>query len=156
MELIYADLELVRADDLALQRAGYLDAGKVRHIHVSALVDSGAYQLCINENIRIQLELPEVERITAELADGSLAEMAVVGPVEIRFKTRRTVCNAAVLPGNAEVLLGSIPMEDMDLVLYPKEEVMDVNPATPYLSKKKIKYSRQRGLSQRKATRNEP
>ena len=54
----------------------------------------------------------------------------MVGPVEIRFKTRRTVCNAAVLPGNTEVLLGSIPMEDMD---------MDVNPATPYISKKKVK-----------------
>ena len=130
MGLIYTDLELVRSDDLALVRGGYLDPGKVRSLTVRALVDSGAYQLCINDNIRRQLDLPEVDRITAELADGTLTELAVVGPVEIRFKTRRTVCNAAVLPGNTEVLLGSIPMEDMDLFLYP---------ATPYISKKKVK-----------------
>lgn len=50
-----------------------------------------------------------------------------------------SVCNAAVLPGETEVLLGSVPMEDMDLVLYPQEERMDINPATPYVSKRKIK-----------------
>ncbi len=139
MGLIYSDLELIRADDLALVRGGYLAPEQVRSITVRALVDSGAYQLCINENVRRQLDLPFVERITAELANGTQVELEVVGPVEIRFKTRRTVCNAAVLPGDTEVLLGSIPMEDMDLALYPKEERMDVNPATPYISKKKIK-----------------
>ena len=137
--MIYTDLELIRADDLALERAGYLSKDKVRSLTVHALVDSGAYQLCINENIRRQLDPPEVERITAELANGTLADLMVVGPEEIRFKNRRTVCNAAVLPGETEVLLGSVPMEDMDLVLYPKEERMDVNPATPYISKRKIK-----------------
>ncbi len=139
MGLIYADLELIRADDLALVRGGYLATDQVRKLTVRALVDSGAYQLCINENVRRQLDLPYVERISAELANGNQVELEVVGPIEIRFKTRRTVCNAAVLPGDTEVLLGSIPMEDMDLTLYPKEERMDVNPATPYISKKKIK-----------------
>jgi len=139
MGLIYADLQLIRADDLALVRGGYLSPDKVRSLGVRALVDSGAYQLCINDNVRRQLDLPYVERITAELANGTQVELDVVGPVEIRFKTRRTVCNAAVLPGETEVLLGSIPMEDMDLTLFPKEERMDVNPATPYISKKKIK-----------------
>jgi clan AA aspartic protease len=139
MGLIYADLELLRADDLALVRSGFLAPEKIRTMTVRALVDSGAYQLCINDNIRRQLDLPMVDRITAELADGTLTELSVVGPVEIRYKTRRTVCNAAVLPGDTEVLLGSIPMEDMDLVLYPQEGRMDVNPATPYMSKKKIK-----------------
>lgn len=139
MGLIYADLELIRSDDLALVRGGYLSPEKVRGIIVRALVDSGAYQLCINENIKRQLDLPHVDTITAELADGRLADLELVGPVEIRFKNRKTVCNAAVLPGETEVLLGSVPMEDMDLVLYPKEERMDINPATPYVSKRKIK-----------------
>jgi clan AA aspartic protease len=139
MGLIYADVELANVDDLALVRRGYLSSDKVRSLTVRALVDSGAYQLCINENIQRQLDLAEIERITAELADGRLTELAMVGPVEIRFKNRKTVCNAAVLPGETEVLLGSIPMEDMDLVLYPQEGRMDVNPATPYMKKRKIK-----------------
>ncbi len=139
MGLIYADIELFNLDDLALVRRGYLSKEKVRSIQVHALVDSGAYQLCINDNIRKQLDLSELEPITAELADGTLIKLSMVGPVEIRFKNRVTICNAAVLPGDTEVLLGSIPMEDMDLVLYPQEERMDVNPQTPYMPKMKIK-----------------
>ncbi|MFZ4616459.1 MAG: hypothetical protein ACOYM2_09730 [Rectinemataceae bacterium] len=50
-----------------------------------------------------------------------------------------SVCTAAVLPGETGVLQGSVPMEDMDLVLYPREERMDINPATPYVSKRRIK-----------------
>ena len=139
MGLIYADLELIRSDDLALVRAGFLSQDRVRSVKVQALVDSGAYPLCINENLRSQMDLPLVERITAELANGTQVDLDLVGPVEIRFKNRRTVCNAAVLPGDTEVLLGSIPMEDMDVVLYPLEQRMDINPETPFISKKKIK-----------------
>jgi len=139
MGLIYADIELFNLDDLALVRRGYLVKEKVRSMAVRALVDSGACQLCINDNIRQQLDLAELAPVTAELADGARIELPMVGPVEIRFKNRVTICNAAVLPGNTEALLGSIPMEDMDLVLYPQEERMECNPETPYKRKMKIK-----------------
>ena len=120
MGLIYADLELVSADDIALQRKGYINKEDIKKEQVKALVDSGAYMMCINEHIKTQLDLPVVDTMEAELADGTLHNMDVVGPLIINFKNRTTSCNAAVLPGESEVLLGSIPMEDMDVVLVPK------------------------------------
>ena len=44
-----------------------------------------------------------------------------------------------VLPGDAEVLLGSIPMEDMDVLIDPKQQRLIVNPESPYIAKKSLK-----------------
>ncbi len=116
MGLIYADLELVSADDIALERKGYIIKDEIKKEQVRALVDSGTY---INEHIKNQLDLAVVDTMEAELADGTLHNMDVVGPLVMNFKNRTTSCNAAVLPGESEVLLGSIPMEDIDVVLVP-------------------------------------
>ncbi len=80
-----------------------------------------------------------VDSAQAELADGSIKQVDIVGPVEIRFKNRRCSVDAAVMPGNAEVLLGTIPMEDMDVVILPKEQKLVVNPENPYIAKKSFK-----------------
>ena len=69
------------------------------------------------------------------MADGRLQKMEIVGPVE----TRSTSCRVVVLPGTCEILLGSIPREDMDVLIDPRQEKLIVNPETPYLAKKKIK-----------------
>ena len=139
MGLIYADLELVSAGDLELARKGYIDKKDIKKENVTALVDSGAYMMCINEHIKAQLDLPVMDTMEAELADGSLQTMEVVGPLVVNFKNRTTSCNAAVLPGESEILLGAIPMEDMDVVLVPKLQTIDVNPKSKYMAKKKIK-----------------
>ena len=139
MGLIYADLELVSAGDLELARKGYINKEDIKKENVTALVDSGAYMMCINEHIKAQLDLPVMDTIEAELADGSLQTMEVVGPLIINFKNRTTSCNAAVLTGESEILLGAIPMEDLDVVLVPKLQTIDVNPKSKYMAKKKIK-----------------
>lgn len=139
MGLIYADLEILNAEDSMQFRRGKIKESEVKKTMVRALVDSGAYQMCINEDIKNQLDLSIFDTLSAELANGRIEKFDIVGPIEIRFKNRKTICNAVVLPGDSEVLLGSIPMEDMDVVLNPKEETMEVNPASPYIAKKKIK-----------------
>jgi len=139
MGLIQAKIELVSAEDVALARKKYIKESEIKKETVNALVDSGAYMLCINEHLKNQLDLPVVNTMEAELADGSLKQVEVVGPVIINFKNRTTSCNAAVMPGNAEVLLGAIPMEDMDVVLVPRMQTIDVNPDSQYIPKKKIK-----------------
>ena len=139
MGLIYAELELVSAGDVELARRGYVSKEAIKRETVSALVDSGAYMMCINEHLKNQLDLPVVDTMEAELADGTLQIMEVVGPLIVNFKNRTTSCNAAVLPGESEVLLGAIPMEDMDVVLVPKLQTIDVNPKSKFMAKKKIK-----------------
>ena len=73
--------------------------------------------LCINENISHQLGLEIVDTRPAILADGSIRDLDIAGPIEIRFENHRTITQAAILPGDSQPLLGSIPMEDMDVII---------------------------------------
>ena len=139
MGLVYAEIDLISIDDIVLSRRGFLDKDKIKQVTINALVDSGAYMLTINENVRAQLDLPLIEKQFGRLADETLLELDVVGPVEVRFENRRTTVDAIVLPGNTEVLLGSIPMEDMDILVDPKQQKLVVNPAHPYVATKHLK-----------------
>lgn len=98
-------------------------------VEVDALADSGAVHLCIPEHVRLQLELDESDKKEVTLADGSRKLVPYVGPIELRFKNRVGFAGALVM--GEEVLLGAIPMEDMDLVIIPKTRTVDVNPNSP-------------------------
>ena len=98
-------------------------------IEVSALADTGAVHLCIPEHLAIQLQVEALEQREVVLADGRRRTVAYVGPIEVRFQNRRCFTGAMVL--GDEVLLGAIPMEDMDLVLRPQLQSIDVNPESP-------------------------
>jgi clan AA aspartic protease len=139
MGLVYAEIELINGEDLLLARRNIIGKEEIKTMNVSALVDTGAYMLCINENIQEQLQLPLLEKRKGQLANGQIAEYDVVGPVELRFKNRRTMCNAMVLPGDNEVLLGAIPLEDMDVLIHPQRQELIVNPDHPYFAQMKLK-----------------
>lgn len=139
MGLVYAEIDLTSVDDMVLHRRGFLDKDKIKELRVNALVDSGAYNLSINETIRAQLDLPFIERQLVALADETLIEVDFVGPVEVRFENRSTTVRAIVLPGDSKVLLGSIPMEDMDVIIDPRQQKLLVNPKHPYVAVKPLK-----------------
>jgi clan AA aspartic protease len=101
-------------------------------LDVVALVDSGATHLCIPEHVQIQLQLDEIDSKEVTLADGSKKLVPYVGPVEFRFKNRVGFSGALVM--GDQVLLGAIPMEDMDLVIIPKTRTLDVNPDSPNIA----------------------
>ena len=98
-------------------------------IAINALVDTGAVHLCIPEHLAIQLGLAELEKREVTLANGHRIAVPYVGPVEIGFKNRRCFTGAMVM--GDEPLLGAIPMEDMDLVVVPSRQTIDVNPENP-------------------------
>ena len=77
----------------------------------------------------MQMQLEEVAKREITIADGSTRMVPYVGPIETRFKNRVGYVGALVM--GDEVLLGAIPMEDMDLVLIPKQQRVDVNPENP-------------------------
>jgi clan AA aspartic protease len=106
-------------------------------VEVDALADSGAVHLCIPPHVQIQLDLEEITKKEATLADGSKHLLSYVGPVEMRFKNRVGFSGALVL--GDEVLLGAIPMEDMDLIVIPKTRTVDVNPASPNVATSVVK-----------------
>ena len=139
MGLVYADVELINADDLAMVRRSKIGEDEVRRIRLNMLADSGAYMMAVNETIQEQLDLPLLEKRKAQMADGSVVEYDVVGPVLVKFKNRTATCNAFVLPGDTEPLLGAIPMEEMDVLIHPLRQELIVNPEHPNYAQLKMK-----------------
>lgn len=139
MDLVHAEIEIINGGDLEMVRRNFLDQDDVKRMTVTMLVDRGAYNLCINEEIQEQLQLPVVEKRKGMLADGSIREYEVVGPVEIRFKNRRCNVDAMVLPGSSEPLLGAIPLEDMDVIIHPQRQELIVNPDHPHFAQMSLK-----------------
>ena len=131
MGLVYADIELVSGDDLALFRRGFIGEDEIRKVKVQALADSGSYMLVIGEPLREQLGLPILGERVGRLADQTERLVKVAGPVELRFANRRTTTDTLVFPGEVEVLLGAIPMEDLDVMIDPKQQRLVVNPDYP-------------------------
>ena len=80
MGLVYADIELINGDDLALVRYKIKGEDEVKRMHVNMLVDTGSVYMCINENIQEQLQLPVLEQRKGQLANGHIVEYDVVGP----------------------------------------------------------------------------
>ncbi|MGH8700152.1 MAG: clan AA aspartic protease [Burkholderiales bacterium] len=101
-------------------------------VEFDALADSGAVHLCIPEQVSIQLRLEAIDSKEVALADGRRVVVPYVGPIEVRFKNRVGFAGALVM--GDQVLLGAIPMEDMDLVIVPKTRMLDVNPDSPNIA----------------------
>jgi len=101
----------------------------LKPIAVEALVDTGAMTICIPEHIAVQLELQTIETREGTAADEKSHVVPYVGPVCIRFE-KRTCFTGALVIGET-VLLGAVPMEDMDLVVSPAGETIVVNPKSP-------------------------
>ena len=139
MGLVYAEIELINLDDVALQRRGMLRDVEVRRTKNRALVDSGALDLVINEEVQHQLDLPVLHQRTIWLADESTREVDMVGPVEVRFENRSTIVKAIVLPSAEQVLLGAIPLEGLDVCIDPVQERLIVNPKSPDIGTSQVK-----------------
>jgi clan AA aspartic protease len=98
-------------------------------LEISALADTGAPLLCIPEHVAAQLELEPSSKREVVTADGKTHLVPYVGPLEIGFENRQCFTGALVM--GDEVLLGAVPMEDMDLVVSPSLRRVTVNPGQP-------------------------
>ena len=128
MGYVYAEIQLTNEDDLAFYRRGWAAENEIRRVTTKALVDSAAYDLIINKETQQQLQLPVLGQRLIKLADESIMEVDIVGPVEVRFESASTTVRALVLPNTEEVLLGAIPLEGLDVIIDPLRERLLVNP----------------------------
>ena len=67
------------------------------------------------------------------MADCSMQEFDVVGPVQIQFKNKKTHCNAIVLPGSSKPLLGAVPMELLNVIINPLYQKLEFSTELPML-----------------------
>ena len=119
MGLVYADITLRNTFDEANAKRGFISESDIRQTALTAMVDTGAMRLTINEEVRLLLGLEITSKLQAELADGTLHKYGLTEPITVQWKDRTTICHALVLPNSTEVLLGVIPLEAMDLIVNP-------------------------------------
>ncbi|GHV70737.1 hypothetical protein AGMMS49928_19660 [Spirochaetia bacterium] len=92
---------------------------------VSALVDTGASMLVINEELQQRLGLEIEGRRWTTFADGGRKECGITEGVNIRWQNRDCFCSAIVIPGAKSILLGVIPLENMDLIVNPVTQILE-------------------------------
>ena len=104
---------------------------------VRALADTGALMLCLPQHVVTELELEVESEREVTVADGRKQRVPYVGPVRVAFENRTCFVGAFVL--GDEVLLGAVPMEDLDLVISPGRQSVTVNPESPDIPHARVK-----------------
>ena len=127
MSVVSTEITLKNEIDSAFAEKGYIKEDEIRQMTVQAIVDTGAWTMVINEDIRQKLGLRDKGFGEANLADGQKAYFPMAGPLEVWWKNRHLVCEALVMPDAPEVLLGALALEHMDLTVNPKRELVGVH-----------------------------
>jgi len=113
---------------------------QLKPLDTEALVDTGSLHLCVPEHVALQLRLEELEKREVATADAAKRLCSYVGPLEVHFENRACYTGALVL--GDEVLLGVMPMDDMDLVISPSLRTVTVNPQSPNIPSSVVKRAR--------------
>ena len=119
MGYVYANITLKNAGDVIDVMRGYIGEKDIRRINVRAMVDTGALSLIISEDIRKALGLELHGMRPVAMADQTIKTCNATEPVEIHWENRTSIIPAVVLEDATEVLLGAIPLQDMDLIVDP-------------------------------------
>jgi clan AA aspartic protease len=126
-------MKLVNSGDLRLARDGFLPADQVRAL--DALVDTGATDLVLPEDVVAALGLPVIDQREIRLADGTLRVVAKVSELRLEILGRRMGSDAYVMPAGSTPLIGQIQLEDLDLVVDPRSRELRPNPSSPDIAR---------------------
>ena len=119
---------------------------ELQAVEAKALVDTGALMLCIPEHLVVQLGLETESEREVSLADGRRRKVPYVGPLKVAFGNRFCYVGALVL--GDEVLLGAVPLEDMDLVVSPGRRELMADPQSPNIPHARVKSGGNRATHQ--------
>ena len=124
MGFVHAEITLKNVKDIFRAEEGLIKDHEIRQATVTAMVDTGAITLVINEKLRLQLGLEIKGERRATLANGAREMVKIAEPVSVHWKNRDMICRPLVISGDGEILLGAIPLEDMDLIVDPVRQVL--------------------------------
>ena len=115
----------------------FLDEQKVRIGEIipkeyEAIIDTGALQIAIPEDIVAELKLlKRLKKVPVEYADGRIAEREVAAGLSIEIMGRTTTTDAIIEPNGKEILVGMIILEALDLWIDTKNGKITPNPKSP-------------------------
>ena len=96
-----------------------------------ALVDSGAAELALPEELIDRLKLEQLGTIQVYTADGGQHEYRIFGIAEVEVQGRLCQVRVIELPHGAEARLGAVPIEEMDWHISSLEKKLVPNPKSP-------------------------
>ena len=120
--MVYAEITLINVNDVTRAEVGFIKQSEIRQTTVTAMVDTGAATLVINEELRHQLGLRIQGERPVRLANNTRETVKVAEPVKVCWKNRDMVCQPWVVQSSLNILLGAIPLEDMDLIIDPAKQ----------------------------------
>jgi len=124
---VFADITVTNEADIARFQDGHIAESEIRSVTLTAVVDTGATTLVIDEETFRKLGLTMVEPRMINLAGGGKIQGKITNAVNIYWKNRLATTHAVVLPGG-KTLLGVVPLELMDLMVDPvNHELVGVN-----------------------------
>ena len=123
MGQVQAEITLKNMMDKMRAKEGYIKEPEVRQTTVQAIVDTGAMNLVINEQLRQQLGLGVVGERQVSLADNTKRTVKIAEGVELHWKNRYMICQPWVVSAG-KTLLGVIPLEHMDLMVDPTSQTL--------------------------------
>ncbi len=108
---------------------GMIRPDEVRSAEINnALVDTGATGLCAPKKIIEKLGLLPVRTRQVRTANG-VVERSIYAGVQLTVQGRDCRCDVSELADDCPVLIGQIPLEDLDFVIDPRERRLIGNPA---------------------------
>lgn len=131
-------MTIVKTNRIKLSNAS---KSELKLIDIQSLIGTEKNYLYIPEHIAIQLKLEESDKREVDLIDGSKHLVPYVGPVKIQFGNR--TCFTGALVVGDEVIMGMIPLKDLDLVVNQHTKTLEVNPLSPNIPGSVAKVVRQ-------------
>ena len=114
--------------DLLDVQAGRTTADKVRSVEVTdALVDTGAMMLGMPKHLIAQLGLQPFRTRSMRTAAG-LVTVTIYQVTRVTVQGRDCNCDVMELPDDCPVVLGQIPLEQLDFVIDPMKQRLIGNP----------------------------
>ena len=124
MGIIYEEITLKNAFDVANCRRGLIKEHEIRQKTIQAVVDTGAATLVINNELRQELGLEMCGTSPARQADNKPIIVNVAEPVEVHWKNRSMTCQPWVASESGSILLGAIPLENLDIIIDPNLQIL--------------------------------
>lgn len=104
------------AGDRVVYEQGARAVSDIRRTEVKGVVDTGAIAFALPQNIAERLGLATRGTAIDTSADNRKDERPVVGPVTVRVAGRQMNTDAIVVPPFADVLVGQIVLQFLDLI----------------------------------------
>lgn len=85
-----------------------------------------------NVSSHMRRPIEELYKREVTTTDGKKHLVPYMGPISIKFQNRG--CFTGALVFGDEVLLGTVPMEDMDILVSHSKQALIVNPESPNIA----------------------